>query len=108
MLGALRGHIPEGTGTLTSSRGDGDTIHDLIGIGFGPSNPALAVAVEGHNQEAAADRRVEALFLEKQPEFGWHRGMLVDGATMQVSFLKDLATMRNPTSDFSFVAYLHS
>jgi L-ornithine N5-monooxygenase len=108
MLCALRGHIPEGTGTLTSSRGDGDTIHDLIGIGFGPSNLALAVAVEEHNKEAAADRRVEALFLEKQPAFGWHRGMLVDGATMQVSFLKDLATMRNPTSDFSFVAYLHS
>ncbi|UGQ15638.1 lysine N(6)-hydroxylase/L-ornithine N(5)-oxygenase family protein [Yinghuangia sp. ASG 101] len=82
-------------------------MHDLIGVGFGPSNLALAVAVEEHNAHVAEDRRIKALFLEKQPAFGWHRGMLVDGATMQVSFLKDLVTMRNPTSDFSFVSYLH-
>jgi L-ornithine N5-oxygenase len=82
------------------------TVYDLIGVGFGPSNLALAVAVEEYNASAGAPR-VEAMFLEKQPEFGWHRGMLVDGATMQVSFLKDLATVRNPTSDFSFVSYLH-
>ncbi|WP_331767535.1 lysine N(6)-hydroxylase/L-ornithine N(5)-oxygenase family protein [Embleya sp. NBC_00896] len=93
---------------MTSSRHDGIPIHDLIGVGFGPSNLALAVAIEEHNALAGSDRRVDALFLEKQPTFGWHRGMLVDGATMQVSFLKDLATMRNPTSSFSFVAYLHS
>jgi len=33
--------------------------------------------------------------------------MLIDGATMQISFLKDLATMRNPTSEFRFLSYLH-
>jgi L-ornithine N5-oxygenase len=33
--------------------------------------------------------------------------MLIDDATMQVSFLKDLATQRNPTSSYSFVNYLH-
>jgi L-ornithine N5-oxygenase len=33
--------------------------------------------------------------------------MLLDDATMQVSFVKDLVTMRDPTSDFSFLAYLH-
>jgi L-ornithine N5-oxygenase len=33
--------------------------------------------------------------------------MLIDDATMQVSFLKDLVTMRDPTSAHSFVAYLH-
>ncbi|MFJ8747183.1 lysine N(6)-hydroxylase/L-ornithine N(5)-oxygenase family protein [Embleya sp. NPDC127516] len=93
---------------MTSSRHDGKTTHDLIGVGFGPSNLALAVAIEEHNARTSSDHRVDALFLEKQPTFGWHRGMLVDGATMQVSFLKDLATMRNPTSDFSFVNYLHS
>lgn len=32
--------------------------------------------------------------------------MLIDDATMQVSFLKDLVTMRNPTSDYSFLCYL--
>jgi L-ornithine N5-oxygenase len=33
--------------------------------------------------------------------------MLIEDATMQVSFLKDLVTMRNPASDFSFVSFLH-
>ncbi|MGK5682595.1 lysine N(6)-hydroxylase/L-ornithine N(5)-oxygenase family protein [Actinoplanes sp. URMC 104] len=81
-------------------------VYDLVGIGFGPSNLALAIAVEEHN--AAGGRPIEALFLEKQDGFGWHRGMLFDDATMQVSFLKDLVTMRNPASDYSFVSYLHA
>ncbi|OQR64132.1 L-lysine 6-monooxygenase [Streptomyces maremycinicus] len=83
-----------------------DVIHDVIGIGFGPSNLALSIAVEEHNTGLPADRRLNALFLERQPRFGWHRGMLIDDATMQVSFLKDLVTLRNPTSDFSFLCFL--
>ncbi|MEU8820487.1 SidA/IucD/PvdA family monooxygenase [Actinoplanes sp. NPDC048796] len=77
-------------------------VYDLVGIGFGPSNLALAIAVEEH------DTPLNAVFLEKQEDFGWHRGMLFEDATMQVSFLKDLVTMRNPASDFSFVSYLHA
>jgi L-ornithine N5-monooxygenase len=34
--------------------------------------------------------------------------MLLDDATMQVSFLKDLVTLRNPASGFSFLCYLQS
>ncbi|MCR3723827.1 L-ornithine N5-oxygenase [Streptomyces umbrinus] len=45
-------------------------------------------------------------FFEQQPAFGWHRGMLMEDATMQVSFLKDLATMRDPGSRYTFMAYL--
>ena len=33
--------------------------------------------------------------------------MLLEQAHMQVSFLKDLATLRNPTSRFTFINYLH-
>src|SRR5687768_13395508 len=79
-----------------------EPVLDLAGIGFGPSNLALAIAVEEH------ERFVRARFFERQLRFGWHRGMLIDDATMQVSFLKDLVTLRNPTSEFSFVSYLHS
>ena len=79
---------------------------DVIGVGFGPSNLALAIAVAEHNRTAAEP--LTTRFLERQPEFGWHRGMLIDEATMQVSFLKDLVTMRNPASDFSFLSYLHT
>ncbi len=81
---------------------------DVVGIGFGPSNLAMAIAVAEHNDAQSPDRRVRARFLERQASFGWHRGMLLDDATMQVSFLKDLVTLRNPTSEFSFLRYLHS
>ncbi|REF00052.1 lysine N(6)-hydroxylase/L-ornithine N(5)-oxygenase family protein [Thermomonospora umbrina] len=80
-----------------------DHVHDLVGIGFGPSNLALAIALREH---AAGGEGPDAVFFERQAAFGWHRGMLIDGATMQVSFLKDLATMRNPASEFSFLHYL--
>lgn len=83
-----------------------DAVHDVLGIGFGPSNLALAIAIEEHNVRAAPQERIRAGFLERQASFGWHRGMLIDDATMQVSFLKDLVTMRNPTSDFSFLCFL--
>ena len=79
---------------------------DLLGIGFGPSNLGLAVAAT-ELAAAGAAPRLRVGFLERQPRFGWHRGMLFDDATMQVSFLKDLVTQRNPASDFSFVSYLH-
>ncbi|HEV3363384.1 MAG TPA: lysine N(6)-hydroxylase/L-ornithine N(5)-oxygenase family protein [Acidimicrobiia bacterium] len=82
---------------------------DIVGVGFGPSNLALAVAIEEHNLQVAATGGdpLAGMFFERRPEFGWHRGMLLPNATVQVSFLKDLATMRNPASTFSFVAYLH-
>ncbi|MEV8508033.1 lysine N(6)-hydroxylase/L-ornithine N(5)-oxygenase family protein [Actinoplanes sp. NPDC051475] len=80
---------------------------DVVGIGFGPSNLAMAIAVAEHNGAAGREAAVTARFLERQASFGWHRGMLLDDATMQVSFLKDLVTLRNPTSEFSFLRYLH-
>ncbi|HWD01295.1 MAG TPA: lysine N(6)-hydroxylase/L-ornithine N(5)-oxygenase family protein [Amycolatopsis sp.] len=83
-------------------------VYDVVGVGFGPSNLALAIALTEHNAAPGAGGTVTAHFLERQPRFGWHRGMLIDNATMQVSFLKDLATMRNPTSEFSFLNYLHA
>ena len=70
----------------------------LLGVGFGPSNLALAIAL--------AERRMAAVFVEKQPEFGWHLGMLLPHARMQIPFLKDLATLRNIKSDFTFLNYL--
>ncbi|GLW57361.1 lysine N(6)-hydroxylase/L-ornithine N(5)-oxygenase family protein [Kitasatospora phosalacinea] len=85
-------------------RTDGD-VDDLVGIGFGPANLALAIAVDDHNR-AAAEPPLRVNFLERQEGFGWHRGMLLDGATMQVSFLKDLVTQRDPRSRFTFLAYL--
>ncbi|MCZ9349253.1 lysine N(6)-hydroxylase/L-ornithine N(5)-oxygenase family protein [Streptomyces mutabilis] len=87
---------------------DATLVHDLIGIGFGPSNVAMAIALTEHNARADGQETITARFFEQQPRFGWHRGMLIDDATMQVSFLKDLVTLRNPASEFSFLCYLQS
>ena len=80
---------------------------DVVGVGFGPSNLALAIAITEYNAGAGTDERLSVRFVERQGRFGWHRGMLIEDATMQVSFLKDLVTLRNPTSPFSFLSYLH-
>ncbi|MEU6381100.1 lysine N(6)-hydroxylase/L-ornithine N(5)-oxygenase family protein [Streptomyces sp. NPDC046909] len=82
-------------------------IYDVVGIGFGPSNMSLAIALEEHGA-SAPQHPVKSHFFERQPTFGWHRNMLLPSTTMQISFLKDLATFRNPMSRFSFVSYLHA
>ncbi|MET8683183.1 SidA/IucD/PvdA family monooxygenase [Streptomyces sp. NPDC004732] len=81
-------------------------VADVVGIGFGPSNLALAIALEDIAKADAGTPEVSMKFYERQPRFGWHRGMLMEDATMQVSFLKDLATMRNAMSRYTFVSYL--
>ena len=68
----------------------------------------MAIALSEHNAAAGRQESITAHFFEQQPSFGWHRGMLLDDATMQVSFLKDLVTLRNPTSEFSVLCYLKS
>ncbi|WKX72589.1 lysine N(6)-hydroxylase/L-ornithine N(5)-oxygenase family protein [Streptomyces sp. XD-27] len=82
-------------------------VYDVVGIGFGPSNLSLAIALEEH-QANVPERPITAAFFERQPSFGWHRNMLLPSTTMQISFLKDLATFRNPVSRYSFVSYLHA
>ncbi|QDI91467.1 ornithine monooxygenase [Salicibibacter halophilus] len=76
-------------------------IYDVIGIGIGPFNLGLAALIE----EGAPD--LKARFLEKEPTFEWHPGMLIDQADLQVSFLADLVTFANPKSKYTFLNYLH-
>lgn len=46
------------------------------------------------------------LFLDKKERFGWHDGQQIPGATIQVSMLKDLVSLSQPTNAYSFLAYL--
>lgn len=80
-------------------------LHDLICVGFGPATLAIAIAIQDTFPAQSLPR---CLFLEKQSHFAWHSGMQIPGAKMQISFLKDLATPRQPTSTFTFLSYLHS
>ncbi len=47
------------------------------------------------------------LFLDKKECFGWHDGQQMADATIQVSMMKDLVTLSEPTSKYSFLSYLH-
>lgn len=76
----------------------------LIGAGFGPANLAVGLSLSEHPLNS--DRLTGIRFFESQPKFGWHTGMLLPNASMQISFLKDLATQRDPMSRYSFLNYL--
>lgn len=78
-------------------------VHDLIGVGFGPSNLALAIALQERGQALG---ELDVVFLDKQADYRWHGNTLVTQSELQISFLKDLVTLRNPTSPYSFVNYL--
>lgn len=76
---------------------------DIVGVGLGPSNLALAIALVEKKGISISEK---CLFLEQSFNVSWHPGMMLEGTRLQVPFLKDLVTLRNPTSHFSFLNYL--
>ncbi|WJX99029.1 SidA/IucD/PvdA family monooxygenase [Curtobacterium sp. 458] len=87
------------TGTSTTSTGPTDAVHDVVGIGIGPFNLGLACLTDPLDD-------LDAVFLDQADGFAWHHGMMLDDATIQVPFLADLVTMADPTSPFTFLAWL--
>lgn len=76
------------------------SIHfDVAGIGAGPFNLSVAALLAPHG-------RIRSAFFDRREQFDWHPGMMVDDAAMQTSFLKDLVLSADPTSAYSFIAYL--
>jgi lysine N6-hydroxylase len=47
------------------------------------------------------------LFVDKKERFGWHDGQQIPETSIQVSMLKDLVSLSAPTSEYSFLSYLH-
>lgn len=93
-----------------------EEVHDLVCVGFGPASLAIGVALHDALDGTDASlmdvpglqtRSPKVAFLEKQSQFAWHAGMLLPGAKMQITFMKDMATLRNPRSEFTFLNYLH-
>lgn len=72
---------------------------DFIGIGAGPSNLSLAAL-------AAPITSLRGRFLDAKPQFQWHAGAMLPGSLVQVSYLKDLVTLVDPTSRYSFLNFL--
>ncbi|MPY10538.1 SidA/IucD/PvdA family monooxygenase [Arthrobacter bussei] len=76
-----------------------ERVHDFVAIGVGPFNLGLAAL-------AAPITELDGIFLDARPAFGWHPGMMLESAHLQVPFLADLVTMADPTSPYSFLNYL--
>ena len=75
-----------------------DAVYDFVAVGVGPFNLGLACL-----SSTVADLR--CLFLDREQEFNWHPGMLIDGVTLQSPFLADLVSMADPTNPFSYLNY---
>lgn len=74
---------------------------DVLGIGFGPANIALAIALE----ELMPNANVK--FLETRERSMWQPEMLIERSDIQNNPLRDLVTPRNPRSKYTFVNYLY-
>src|SRR5581483_9572027 len=74
--------------------------YNCLGIGVGPANLSLAALMHGHPE-------IRNLFVDKKESFGWHDGQLMPNTAIQVSMLKDLVSLSAPTSEFTFISYLH-
>ncbi|MDO4025860.1 SidA/IucD/PvdA family monooxygenase [Clavibacter michiganensis] len=75
-----------------------DRVHDVVAIGLGPANLGLACLADPLD--------LDLVVLERKPRFDWHPGMMLPTAHLQTPFLADLVTLADPTSRFSFLAYL--
>ncbi|MDY6919334.1 MAG: SidA/IucD/PvdA family monooxygenase [Pseudomonadota bacterium] len=71
----------------------------LAGIGAGPFNLSVAALLQ-------RVPRLPHAFFEQKPAFNWHPGLMLRGARLQTSWLKDLVTPVDPTSPYSFLQFL--
>jgi lysine N6-hydroxylase len=78
---------------------DGNEILDFVGVGIGPANLSLAAL-------SAPVPEMRCHFFDQAPEMRWHPGLLFQESVIQTSFLKDLVTPVDPTSKYSFLAFL--
>ncbi|MDF3149245.1 MULTISPECIES: SidA/IucD/PvdA family monooxygenase [unclassified Streptomyces] len=74
--------------------------HDLLGIGFGPANLALAIALEEEGHD------LDVRFLEARPGPSWQSAMMLPGSDIQNHPVRDLVSLRNPRSRYSFINFL--
>ena len=73
--------------------------YHLIGLGIGPFNLSVAAL-------AKSLPHLRTAFFDQKSEFSWHRGLMFPRSVLQTSFLKDLVTAVQPTSPYSFLAFL--
>lgn len=77
----------------------GERIVDVVGIGVGPANLSLAALLDPQSD-------IRCKFVDRNPKFQWHPGLLFPDAALQVPYVKDLVTLVDPTNRFSFLSFL--
>lgn len=85
---------------MSQSQQETKSHYHLLGIGVGPANLSLASLL--YNKP-----HITNLFVDQKEKFSWHDDQMIEGATLQVSIFKDLITLIDPTSIFTFLSYLH-
>jgi lysine N6-hydroxylase len=83
---------------MVSPAGTNLEVLDFLAIGLGPFNLSLACLAD-------PIRDLRGRFLERNEDFDWHPGMLIDDTTLQNPFLADLVSLADPRSKFSFLNY---
>ncbi|MFC4500300.1 MULTISPECIES: lysine N(6)-hydroxylase/L-ornithine N(5)-oxygenase family protein [Streptomyces] len=73
--------------------------YDLAGIGVGPANLSIAALSEPIPE-------VKFQFFDSKPEFRWHSGLMLPDSQLTVTHFRDLVTLVDPTSKFSFLNFL--
>lgn len=74
-------------------------IYDFVAIGIGPFNLGLACLTEPIEE-------LNGVFLDQNPGFDWHTGMMLESAHLQTPFMADLVTLADPTSPYSLLNYM--
>ncbi|MCX5357040.1 lysine N(6)-hydroxylase/L-ornithine N(5)-oxygenase family protein [Streptomyces mirabilis] len=72
----------------------------VLAIGAGPANLSLAALAEPLED-------ISVTILEARDSVSWHPGLLWSNSRLQVDGIKDLVSLIDPRSEFSFMNFLH-
>lgn len=75
-------------------------VYDLVAVGYGPANLALAIALDELPEPPSA------VYLEASVDPLWQKNMLLPGSDIQHNPIRDLVSLRNPRSRYTFINYL--
>lgn len=74
----------------------------VIGVGAGPANLGLAAL-----SQSLPDPAFTVRLLDRRATLDWHMDQCLPGTTLQNSWLRDLVLAADPTSQYTFLNYLH-
>ena len=80
---------------------DQPTTYDVVCIGFGTKGLALSTVLADH------DPTQKVLVVERDAHFNGDLGFAATNSSAGSTFLRDLITLRNPRSEYTFINFLH-